>query len=122
VTVYLLKLSSGDEAGLLPVLADDQQDALLTQWRSYRADIERTDSPPSEIEHTMGPVAAEPDGRVDVNAELFPVWWNYGSAGTSLSGTRHPWRFTVVEEGGWRIRAVLPHPWCGGNVRADACR
>ncbi|SCF41281.1 hypothetical protein GA0070216_114123 [Micromonospora matsumotoense] len=50
VAVYLLRLSSGDDAGLRRVLAADRRDDLADQWRAYRAEMSRSGNPPSQLE------------------------------------------------------------------------
>ncbi len=120
--VYLLALSAGREDGLLPALSDGHRDDLLAQWRAYRAEILRTDPPPSKLEFNFTGVTAVGQGRAEVVAEVNPVWWNHGNGGTSMHGTRHPWRLTAVDDDGWRVEAVTEYPWCDGYVRADACR
>jgi hypothetical protein len=57
-----------------------------------------------------------------VTAQVFPVWWNYNGGGDSLHGSRHPWRFVIEEDEGWRVTAVTMHAWFGGYVRPEACR
>ncbi len=50
------------------------------------------------------------------------MWWNYNGGGDSLHGSRHPWRFVIEEDEGWRVTAVTMHAWFGGYVRPEACR
>jgi hypothetical protein len=121
-SAYLLTLSAGDESGLLPLLVDGQEDVLLAQWRAYRADMARTDPGPSKLEHTLGEVVPDGEGHALVAAEVYPVWWPAGGGSTSMHGSRHGWQLAVRDDGGWRVESVTPYPWCGGYVRADACR
>ncbi|WP_346121869.1 hypothetical protein [Micromonospora coerulea] len=113
-------MSSGEELGLSRVLVDERHEELLRQWRRYRGEMERA-SVPSKLE-TVGPIDVEDQGdsRATVTAHIRAIWWN---GPTSLSGTAHPWRFeTRRDAGGWRVWAADLPPWCGGHVRADACR
>jgi hypothetical protein len=120
--VYLTALSTGNEDGLLPVLVDDRSEELLGQWRAYRTEMKRTDPAPSKLEFSFDGVSRTSEGRAVIAVELYPVWWSHGGrAGTSLNGSRHQWQVTVREDDGWRVESVVPHAWCGGYVRADAC-
>jgi hypothetical protein len=123
VNVYLLQLDSGEELGLRRVLAGERRDELLDQWRAIRRDIERTDPRPSKLEN--GPRydvdEDQGDGQARVAVDVRGVWWQ--GNGLAVTGTTHPWRFELRRDsGGWRVWSVEPHPWCGGHVRADACR
>ncbi|MCM0675158.1 hypothetical protein NCC78_10715 [Micromonospora phytophila] len=120
VTVYVLKMSSGEEVGLSRVLAGKRHDELLRQWRRYRGEMERGNVP-SKLE-TVGPIDVEDQGddRATVTAQVHGIWWNDR---INLSGTAHRWRFeTRRDAGGWRVWAAGLPAWCGVHVRADACR
>jgi hypothetical protein len=120
--VYLSKLSVGTEAGLLPVLAEDREEELLAQWRAYQAEMQRTDPPPSKLEYDYNDVTKTSEHEAVLAVELYPVWWNHGSGGTSMHGPRHAWQIVAREDNGWRVYSVNPYQWCGGYVRADACK
>jgi hypothetical protein len=116
--VYLMALGYDDEAGLLPMLNNDHQDELLTGWRAYRAAMSGTTPPPSTFDFgtlTVGPIV---DGRAEVSAEVSATWWGENS----YRSAAHTWRFTTRRDNGWQIERVKPFAWCGGYVRADACK
>ncbi|MEV0734236.1 hypothetical protein [Polymorphospora sp. NPDC050346] len=117
--VYLLHLSGDDEIGLWRVLDSTRRDELLGQWRTYRHDMSRTDPAPAKLEFSID-VEDQGDGRATVIATVQPVWW---MEALSRKGSSHVWRFEVqASRSGWRVLSVDPHPWCGGHVRAEACR
>jgi hypothetical protein len=122
VDVYLNQLLSGEEIGLTRALLSDERDHLVEQWESLIADMQRTDPPPSKL--NWGPsfdTQDQGDEVIQVTVPVGAVWWQ--DRGMTMKGTSHPWVFVVkAEDGGWRIAEVRPHPWCGGHVRADACR
>nr|WP_173476917.1 hypothetical protein [Micromonospora rosaria] len=47
-TVWLLKLSAGDDIGLSRVLAEGRHDELRRQWHGYRDEMARSRRPPSK--------------------------------------------------------------------------
>ncbi|WP_130407068.1 hypothetical protein [Micromonospora violae] len=121
VNVFMLALSSGEELGLRAVLAPKQRNELLDEWRDIRRDITRTDPQPSKVSAGVFDVEDQGDDRAQVATPVQAVWW--GHDGLSMTGTPHPWQFEVRRDGGgWRVWSVAPYPWCGGHVRADACR
>jgi hypothetical protein len=121
VDTYLLALGYGREDGLLNVLEDHQGAQLLAQWRAYRAEMQRGDNAPSQLQHQfVGTTSTDADHAV-VDVEVYPVWSPKNGGATSLHGSRHPWKFTTREDGGWQVASVEPYPWCGGYVRVDVC-
>lgn len=120
--VYLSALSTGDEAGLLPVLDDRHSAELLAQWRAYRADMQTTDPPPAKLEYTYTDVRRISADRALVVALVHAVWSPSGAGSTYFNGGSYEWRITTRDDGGWRVTSVVPYRWCGGHVRADACR
>ncbi|MGC4771989.1 hypothetical protein ACLQ25_23845 [Micromonospora sp. DT44] len=119
--VFMLALSSGEEIGLRAVLAPDRRDELLDEWRGIRRDITRSDPQPSKLNAGVFNVEEPGDDRAKVATPVHAVWW--GDDGISMTGAKHLWRFeTRRDGGGWRVWSVDPYPWCGGHVRADACR
>ncbi len=124
VNVFILALSSGEELGLRAALAEDRREQLLERWRQLRAELDRTDPPPSKLE--LGSLTVEDQGAdtARVVAQVQGIWWRRGAgSATSINGETHPWRFeTRRDDDGWRVWSVEPYAWCGGHVRADACR
>ena len=59
-TVWLLKLSAGEELGLSRVLAEPCHDELCQQWRDYRDEMTSPARPPSKLE-SVGPSAIARD-------------------------------------------------------------
>ncbi|GAB1695141.1 hypothetical protein [Krasilnikovia sp. M28-CT-15] len=116
--IYLMALGYDNDAGLLPVLDDEPQDELLTQWRTYRDAMRGTDPPPAKLDFsslTVGPIA---DGVAEVTVDVSAHWQG---AGQSYRSQAYTWRFQTREDNGWQIVAVEAPAWCGGYVRADAC-
>jgi hypothetical protein len=119
---YMIALAYGNEDGLLPVLDNDHQDTLLTQWRAYRDAMTGTTPPPSKLDYGALAVGPIDHGRADVTADVTATWW--GTPGSGAAGYRspaHTWRLHTREDHGWQITAVDAFPWCGGYVRPDAC-
>ena len=121
VDTYLMALSYDNDAGLLPVLDDDQGDALLAQWKAYRAQMHRGDSAPSRLDVRIRPTRPTGKGHAIVEVELYPVWWDKNGGAISYQGTAQVWTFHTREDNGWQIEAVTPYPRCGGYVAAAAC-
>lgn len=120
-TVWLLKLSAGDELGVSRVLVRSRHDELRQQWSRYRAEMNRSNRPPSKLE-AVGPSVIEHQGddRATVVEQVRAVWWDDGKI---LSGTEHPWRWELRKDaGGWRVWSVELPSWCGVHVRADVCQ
>jgi hypothetical protein len=119
---YLMTLGYGQEEGLLPVLDDDRQEQLLAQWRAYRADMQRTDPPPSRLDYgalSVGPVAG---GRATVTVRVSATWWPAGGGfAGGYSSDEFEWRIETHREDGWRVSAVAAPAWCGGYVPAAKC-
>jgi hypothetical protein len=115
---YLLALGYDNEDGLLPLLDNDHQDALLAAWRAYRAAMSGTTPPPSKLD--FGPLAVGPivDGRAVVSTEVSATWWGENA----YRSEAHTWRFTTRQDNGWQVEAVEPFTWCGGYVLAAACK
>ncbi|MDI5937933.1 MULTISPECIES: hypothetical protein [unclassified Micromonospora] len=117
--VFMLAVSSGEELGLRAALAPSRRDELVDEWRRIRGDITRTSPQPSKVSAGVFVVDDQGDDRAQVVTEVQAVWWGT----VSMAGTPHAWRFeTRRDGGGWRVWSVDPHPWCGGHVRAEACR
>ena len=114
---YLMALSYNNEDGLLPLLDNDNQDTLLSEWRAYRAAMSGTTPPPFKLEY--GPLSVGPiiDGRAEVSADVAATWWGENT----YRSAAHKWRFTTREDNGWQVAAVDPFVWCGGYVRQDVC-
>ncbi|MFE2615609.1 hypothetical protein ACFXA2_18555 [Micromonospora chalcea] len=120
-TLWLLKLSAGDELGLSRVLAGPRHDELRRQWRDYRAEITSTARPPSKLE-SVGPMTIEHqgNGRATVVQQVRAVWWDGPQI---LAGVDHPWRWQLrKDDGGWRVWSVELPRWCGTHVRVEVCR
>lgn len=119
--LYLLQLDHGEEVGLRRALADSRQDELVEQWGALKAMVERTDPAPDKLQWSTFNVEDQGGGKTAVTVPVNATWW--GERGMSMVGEAHPWRFLMHrEDGGWRITAVEPFLWCGGHVRAEACR
>lgn len=118
---YLMDLSSNTEAGLLPVLDDDHQGALLAQWRAYRKAMDSSAPPPSRLSFgtlTVGPVVR---GQADVATDVVAIWWPTDGRALDFRSEQHTWRFQTREDNGWQVIAVEAPVWCGGYVRLNAC-
>ncbi|MEV4716656.1 hypothetical protein AB0J94_05595 [Micromonospora noduli] len=123
VDVFMLAMSSGDELGIGGALAPQRYDELLDEWRSIRRDIERTEPAVSKVAAEDFEVDNQDDDRAQVVTQVHGVWFPTDGSGLFIHGTPHPWRFQVRRDaGGWRVWSVDAYPWCGGHVRADACR
>lgn len=122
VDIYLNQLLLREQIGLTHALSGSERDDLVKQWESLIADMKRTDPPPNTLK--WGPrfdVEDQGDEVVQVTVPVGAVWWQ--ERGISMHGTEHPWVFVArAEDGGWRIEEVRPYLWCGGHVRANACR
>jgi hypothetical protein len=117
---YLMALSYGNEDGLLPILDNGHQDALLAGWRAYRKAMDSTTPKPSRLDYaglTVGPVVG---GKVEVTTEVAATWWA-GNGHAGYSSDEHMWRFQIREDDGWQVVAVDSPVWSGGYVRPDAC-
>jgi integrase len=71
---YLMRLSYNDAAGLLPLLADDQQDRLLDQWQAYRGAMQSTAPPPFKLDIGRLRSGSVVGGRIAVSTEVQAVW------------------------------------------------
>jgi hypothetical protein len=120
VNIYLLALSYDNDAGLLPIVGNDEN--LMRQWNAYRTDMQLGDGAPTKLEFTFGPTT-HPDSRhAQVDADVYGVWWS--STNGRLSGYNspaHPWHFGLRDDDGWRIERVAPYAWCGGYVTTEGC-
>jgi len=121
---YLLSLGYDQQEGLLPLLDDDHQGELLKQWKTYRADMDRTDPPPAKFDFgalTVGPVAA---GRAEVTTDVAASWASTDENGRLQMYRSHAyqWRIETREADGWRVSVVHAPAWCGGYVLASKCR
>lgn len=117
--VYLGRLDQDEKIGLSRVLAVDERGDLLRQWQELRDRIEHTNPPPDKLAWSTFDVRGQGD-EADVVVPVRAQWRQ--DRGITMVGAEHPWCFRVHrEDGGWRITAVEPFPWCGGHVRQDAC-
>jgi len=119
--IYLTALGYGNEAGLLPVLDDPRQDALMKQWHEYRAVMDSTTPRPSRLDFGGLSVSGLNASTADVSVAVTAVWWNSNGNGMSYNSTAETWRFRVIEADGWRVSTGEPPQWCGDYVREDAC-
>lgn len=119
---YSPKIDSGvDEIGLSRALAKDQRKQLLKQWRSLRTEIARTDPPPSNLVWSSFDREDQGDDRVTVTVPIVVEWQE--ASGQGYKSEAYSWTFEVHrEDGGWRLAAVKPHPWCGGYIVQSRCR
>ncbi|MEH1056158.1 hypothetical protein V6U89_13200 [Micromonospora sp. CPCC 206171] len=120
-TVWLMKLSAGEEDGLSRVLAKSRHDELLDQFVRYRDDIAGSGRPVSKLEAVGSSVIEhQGDDRATVEEQVRGVWWGDG---TNLAGTPHMWQWQLRKDrGGWRVWSVDLPPWCGVHIRAELCR
>jgi hypothetical protein len=119
---YLMALSYNNEDGLLPILDNGHQDALLAGWRAYRRAMDTTTPRPSRLDYgglTVGPVV---DGRAEVTTEVAATWWGGDGHATGYTSDQFVWRFQTREDNGWQVVSVEAPTWCGGYVRLDACK
>lgn len=118
---YLMALSYGNEDGLLPILDNRRQDALLAGWRSYLKAMKGTTPPPSRLDYaglTVGPVV---NGTAEVTTQVAATWWGTGGQG-GYTSNEYTWRFQTYRDNGWQVAVVDAPTWCGGYVRLDACK
>ena len=118
---YLMALGYNTDEGLLPILDNDRQDDLLSEWRSYRRAMDNTSPPPSRLDFgalAVGPIA---DGRAEVSTEVSATWWGTDGHALAYSSEKRTWRFETREDNGWQVVSVEAPAWCGGYVRLDAC-
>jgi hypothetical protein len=118
---YLMGLGYDNEDGLLPLFDNERQDELLDQWRTYRADMERTDPALSRFDFGTLVVNQVDADHARVSTEVTATWWSTNGGGMAYDSDALPWRFETREDNGWQITAVEPPAWCGGYVRPDAC-
>jgi hypothetical protein len=117
VNVYLMAFGYKDDAGFLLVLDDDQRDKLMKQWKAYLAKMHRGGTPAVKAGVRPRRRSAR---RIEVDADVRPVWWGGNGHAFSSVGARHAWRFSTHEDGGWQIDTVTPYAWCGGYVTVEA--
>jgi hypothetical protein len=122
VNIYLLALGYQDDAGLLPVLDNDQGDELMKQWRGYIAEMHRGNTQPAKLEFTFTGSRPVGRGHVEIEASVWPVWWGGNGRTINSAGERHIWRFSTHDDRGWQIDTVTPYAWCGGYVTTEACQ
>jgi hypothetical protein len=122
VNIYLIALGYRNDDGLLPVLDDDQDDALMRQWNAYLAETRRGGTQPSKLDFDFRGQRQLDARHVEVIAGVSPVWWNTSGGATAMQGQRQDWRFRTHEDHGWQIDKVTPFPWCGGYITPEACR
>ncbi|GAB1643841.1 hypothetical protein KRMM14A1259_42640 [Krasilnikovia sp. MM14-A1259] len=125
---YLLQLNLNlaavggelDEVGLSRALDADRRDELLKQWEGLRTEIGRTDPPPSKLTWSSFQSTSQGGETVTVTVPVSAQW--SGGTATSYKSEPHPWTFTARhQDGGWRLSAVQPYPWCGGYVDQAHC-
>jgi hypothetical protein len=118
---YLMALSYDNEDGLLAILDNDHQEALLTQWHAYRDTMNATDPPPSRLDFGSLIVGPRASARAEVTTDVSATWWKTGDGTSGYQSPAYKWRFQTREDNGWQVSAVEAPTWCGGYVRADAC-
>jgi hypothetical protein len=97
-------------------------DDLIRQWRSYRADMQRGGTPPARLDFTLGPPVPLKMRHAQLDADVQAVWWSTtGTRSTGYKSAALRWRFTLRDDDGWRITRVAPPAWCGGYVDAERC-
>jgi hypothetical protein len=118
---YLMALSYDNEDGLLAILDNDHQLALLTQWHTYRDTMKATDPPPSRLDFGSLSVGPNANARAEVMTDVSATWWSTGGGTGGYRSAAYTWRFQTREDNGWQVSAVEAPTWCGGYVRAAAC-
>jgi hypothetical protein len=121
---YLMALGYGQEEGLLPLLDDEHQDELLSQWRDYRAAMQGTDPPPARFDFAGLKVGPIEHGRAEVTTDVRAAWWITEDNGriSMYDSEAFTWRIETREDDGWRVTKVEAPVWCGGYVLASKCR
>ncbi|MFC7529112.1 hypothetical protein [Actinoplanes sp. GCM10030250] len=120
---YLLTISYDTDEGLLPLLDDEHQEELLEQRAGYLSAMKATDPPPVRISWSGYEVRRLTEKHAEVNTDVRGNWSFTSKTGRlqRYNSEAHPWLITAVEDDGWRVTAVEPHPWCGGYVASDRC-
>jgi hypothetical protein len=120
---YLMRLSYGNEDGLLPVLDDSRQDELLGQWREYLAAMRATDPPPFRLEFEKLGLAPATRDQTEVRTDVQAVWWDTDNDGrtSGYSSSPRTWLIEVREDDGWRVSKVSAPPWCGADGYVRRC-
>lgn len=118
---YLTALSYGNDEGLTPLLDDRHQGGLLEEWRAYRTAMQSSNPPPSRLDVDSYEVTSRKEGRANITALVGAMWWNSNGGAIGYNSSTHPWRFSAVDDNGWRITDVEPFQWCGGYVRTNVC-
>ena len=119
---YLMALGYGNEDGLLPLVGNDQ--ALIKQWRDYRAVMAGTRRMGAPSSFDFGSLSVQPigTGRAAVSTDVRVTWFNKTSTDAPfLNSQALTWRIETREDNGWRVAKVEPPAWCGGYVLASAC-
>jgi hypothetical protein len=120
---YLMRLSYNDAAGLLPLLADDQQDRLLDQWQAYRGAMQSTAPPPFKLDIGRLRSGSVVGGRIAVSTEVQAVWREQDENGR-LGGYKSlplTWVIEAREDDGWRVVEVNAPPWRGPDGYVPRC-
>ncbi|MEV6306100.1 hypothetical protein AB0M02_42275 [Actinoplanes sp. NPDC051861] len=117
---YLVRLSYGDEDGLLPVL-DDEQDHLLEQWRGYLAAMRSTDPAPFGLDLNIVDPGSPSGDHATVRIDVQAVWWDTDGGGASYKSKPRTWVIETREDDGWRVTRVDAPPWCGTGGYLPEC-
>jgi hypothetical protein len=120
---YLMRLSYGDGEGLLPLLDDDRQHDLESQWRDYRAAMRSTSPPPLRLDFSPLELGQTGSGRAQVSADVQAVWSDVGADGRTVGYSSSPrtWVIETREDDGWRVFQVSAPPWCGSGGYVPRC-
>ena len=120
---YLLRLSYGNDDGLLPLLDDDRQDQLLRQWHDYRDSMRSTDPAPFNLDLSVADAGSPAGDRSTVRIDVQAVWWSTDANGRTGGYKSKPrtWVIEVREDDGWRVSRVDAPPWCGPGGYVQRC-
>jgi hypothetical protein len=97
-----MAMSYDNEDGLLPVLVNDHQEALLAQWHAYRDTMKATNPPPSRLDFgslTVGPIV---NGHAEVTTAVSATWWSTVGGTGWYKSDAYTWRFQTREDNGWQ--------------------
>ncbi|WP_433298999.1 hypothetical protein ACQP2F_45030 [Actinoplanes sp. CA-030573] len=120
---YLMRLSYGDDAGLLPLLDDEHQDDLIQQWRDYRAAMLSTDPPPFRLDFASLDLRPAAGDRAQVRVNVHAVWWSADENGRlgGYSSSPRTWVIETRNDNGWRVSHVNAPAWCGVGGYVGRC-
>jgi hypothetical protein len=120
---YLMRLSYGQDEGLLPLLDDQHQGRLIKQWRAYRNAMLSARPPASRLVFGTLDAEAAKDDRAIVRADVQAMWLDTDEAGR-LGGYSSPpltWVIETRQDDGWRVARVEAPPWCGDGGYVLRC-